>query len=212
MSLVALLTPKTKLVLPLVCMSVKLQTTHGDLLIRLHTNLAPLACRNFVELCKAGYYDGQFVYHFVPGKYLVTGAPDPRKGNFGRSIYGKQGFKSEMTAKLGHSKAGIVGCWVTENKLNNNGSQLYVTLAPQEDLDGKLAIFGEVENVKVLDELAKVVKVDKNHIPTVPFKIFAAAVLEDPWAGQPLPPGAQIPDKVLVKGGAATGSGTCKLM
>ena len=192
-------------------MSVSLQTTHGHLHIRLHWNLAPLACRNFVELCKAGYYDGQFIYHCVLGKYIVTGAPDPFKGNLGCSIYGKEGFKSEMTAKLGHSKAGVVGCWVTGNRLNENGSQFYITLAPQEDLDGKLAIFGEVENPKFIEEITRTVKVDKNYMPTVPFKIFTAIVVEDPWAGQPLPAGIQIPDKVLVKGNPR-GRDTCELM
>jgi cyclophilin family peptidyl-prolyl cis-trans isomerase len=189
-------------------MSVKLHTTHGDLIVTLHYTLAPLACRNFLELCKAGYYDGQHVYQFVTGRYMVAGAPDPQKGNFGRSIYGKNGFKSEMTAKLAHKNPGMVGCWVTENRLNANGSEFYVTLGAQEEFDGRLAIFGEVENLSILAEMTNLVKVGKNNIPVQPFKIFSAVIIEDPWAGQALPAGVDIPDKVLVK----TGNGNCELM
>jgi cyclophilin family peptidyl-prolyl cis-trans isomerase len=189
-------------------MSVTLQTTHGDMRIKLHWSLTPVACRNFLELCKAGYYDGNFVHQFVPGKFLVTGAPDPQHGNFGSSIYGARGFKSEMTAKLSHKKTGVVGCWVAENRLNENASQFYVTLSPQEDFDGKLVIFGQVENSQVLSEISKAVKTDKNNIPTQPFKIFGCTIQEDPWAEQALPSGAEIPDKVLVKSSA----GACQLM
>ena len=188
-------------------MSITLQTTHGDMRIKLHWTLAPLECRNFLELCKAGYYDGNFVYQFVPGKYLVSGAPDPKHGNFGRSIYGPNGFKSEMTAKLAHTRAGVVGCWVAENRLNENGSQFYVTFSPQEDFDGKLVIFGQVENLDILAQLSKSDKTDKSHIPTQPFKIFGSLVTSDPWAGQALPVGAEIPEKVLVKEG-----NPCQLM
>eukprot|EP00439_Symbiodinium_sp_Y106_P072651 s3061_g13.t1 len=35
-------------------------------------------------------------------------------------------------------------------------------------------------------------------LPSKPIKVFGIHVEEDPWAGQPLPPGAAIPDKPLV--------------
>jgi peptidyl-prolyl cis-trans isomerase-like 4 len=33
-------------------MAVLLQTSQGDLVVDLHTGLAPLACKNFLKLCK----------------------------------------------------------------------------------------------------------------------------------------------------------------
>ena len=43
-------------------MSVVFKTTHGDIEIELFWRQTPKTCRNFVELCKDGYYDG-LVFH-----------------------------------------------------------------------------------------------------------------------------------------------------
>ena len=188
-------------------MSVTLQTSHGELKLRLHHTLAPLACRNFIELCKAGYYDGVVISKLVQGKYFVTGAPDPKRGKYGCSIYGPSGFKSEMTPKLAHDKAGVIGCW-SESAINKNGSEFYITLSPMEEFDGRQAIFGECENPEILKDLMNV-KVDKNNVPTKAIKIFGTSIVKDPWQGQALPVGAEIPEKVLVKDGDST---SCELM
>lgn len=37
---------------------VQFQTTHGDLNIELHCDIAPRACENFITLCERGYYNG----------------------------------------------------------------------------------------------------------------------------------------------------------
>lgn len=37
---------------------VQLHTTHGDLNIELHCDIAPRACENFITLCERGYYNG----------------------------------------------------------------------------------------------------------------------------------------------------------
>ena len=41
---------------------VQLHTTHGDLNIELHCEIAPRACENFITLCERGYYTG-VVFH-----------------------------------------------------------------------------------------------------------------------------------------------------
>ena len=37
---------------------VQMHTTHGDLNIELHCDIAPRACENFITLCERGYYNG----------------------------------------------------------------------------------------------------------------------------------------------------------
>jgi len=43
-------------------MSVRLETTHGPITIKLHCKETPRTCRNFIELAKHGYYDG-IIFH-----------------------------------------------------------------------------------------------------------------------------------------------------
>jgi len=45
-------------------MSVLIQTSKGDIVIDLFTELAPLACKNFLKLCKIKYYH-YCTFHYV---------------------------------------------------------------------------------------------------------------------------------------------------
>ncbi|CAF1518228.1 unnamed protein product, partial [Rotaria sp. Silwood1] len=45
---------------------VVLDTTVGDIEIELFSKECPLACRNFVQLCMDGYYDGTVFHRVVP--------------------------------------------------------------------------------------------------------------------------------------------------
>ncbi len=52
---------------PPTCGKVVLRTTFGDIDIELFAKEAPLACRNFVQLCLEGYYDNTVVHRIIKG-------------------------------------------------------------------------------------------------------------------------------------------------
>lgn len=125
------------------------------------------------------------------------GDPDPTNHNpsGGESIYGPT-FQDEIIASLAHDRVGVVS--MASAGYNTNASQFFITFKALPHLDGKHTIFGFVEEgLDVLSEIENV-KVGKNSRPVKPIKIFAAHVEEDPWQGQPLPPGTVIPQKPLV--------------
>lgn len=49
---------------------------------------APKACRNFVQLCMEGYYDGTIFHRLVKG-FIVQGGDPTGTGAGGNSIWGK---------------------------------------------------------------------------------------------------------------------------
>lgn len=49
---------------------VLLQTTFGDVDIELWPKEAPLACRNFVQLCMEGYFDDVIFHRIIKGWQL----------------------------------------------------------------------------------------------------------------------------------------------
>lgn len=63
-------------------------TTAGDFDVELWSREAPKACRNFVQLCLEGYYDGTIFHRVVPG-FIVQGGDPTGTGTGGESIYGK---------------------------------------------------------------------------------------------------------------------------
>mmetsp|Transcript_18829 Transcript_18829/g.39163 ORF Transcript_18829/g.39163 Transcript_18829/m.39163 type:complete len:188 (+) Transcript_18829:48-611(+) len=178
-------------------MAVRIETSMGALTVHLHDKRAPATCRNFMELAKAGYYDGCIFHRVVKGFMCQTGDPDPsQQGAGGESIYGPT-FMDEIVADLSHNKTGTVS--MANAGLNTNSSQFFVTFKACEHLDGKHTIFGYVEECDwgALRDI-EAAKVGKNDRPAKAIKIFACHIEEDPWAGQPLPPGASIPEKPLV--------------
>jgi len=175
-------------------MSVKLVTTHGTLQINLHWKQTPKTCRNFIELAKAGYYDGVLFYRVVPDFVAQTGDPH-NNGRGGESIYGPC-FEDEIKGSLSHDRKGVVA--MANAGRNTNSSQFFITFKAVPHLDGKHTVFGCVtdQTLSVLDDIAAVKT--KNKKPLTAVKIFSAEVVENPWQNQPLPQGAAIPEKPLV--------------
>lgn len=51
---------------------VQFQTTHGDLNIELHCDIAPRACENFITLCERGYYNGVAFHRSIRYAYIYV--------------------------------------------------------------------------------------------------------------------------------------------
>eukprot|EP00941_MAST-03F_sp_MAST-3F-sp1_P001754 g1754.t1 len=120
---------------------VVIRTTFGDIDIELWPKEAPLACRNFAQLCVEGYYDDT-IFHRLIKEMMIQGGDPTGTGTGGNSIWDKP-FKNEIHSRLKFSHRGIVAM-ANGNKPDSNGSQFFMTLAPCDWLDGKHTIFGKV--------------------------------------------------------------------
>ena len=110
---------------------------------------APKTVAHIVALVRRGFYDGQRVHRAVPGFVVQWG--DPRSRDSGEeTVWGRGPAASsgepigaaEITKKHTHV-AGAVA--VAHPGLPSRAdSQIYVTLAPRPDLNGKYAVFGQV--------------------------------------------------------------------
>lgn len=58
----------------------------GELDLELWPKEAPKACRNFVQLCMEGYYDGT-IFHRVVKDFIVQGGDPTGTGEGGESIF-----------------------------------------------------------------------------------------------------------------------------
>jgi peptidyl-prolyl cis-trans isomerase A (cyclophilin A) len=69
---------------------------------------------------------------------------------------------------------------------NTNGSQFFITEAPEPDLDGKYTIFGQCDAHSVL-LVASIARVERNSSdkPLTPVVINHVTIVRD---GQPMPP------------------------
>lgn len=114
-----------------------LHTTQGDIVITLMPEWAPLAVNSFVHLARQGWYDGVPFHRVIPGFVAQTG--DPSGTGMGGPGYT---FADEIVPEARFDRIGVVG--MASSGRDRNGSQFFITYAPQEMLDGKHTIFGRV--------------------------------------------------------------------
>lgn len=154
-------------------MEVHLSTTIGEFVVELYPKHAPRTARNFYELAKRGYYDG-VVFHRIVREFCVQGGDPTGTGRGGESVYGKQ-FEDELTRELKHTGAGILS--MANSGPNTNGSQFFITLAPQPSLDGKHTIFGRVRAGMETVKRMGAARTDANDRPIEPIRIIKATAL-----------------------------------
>ncbi|KAI8491566.1 Peptidyl-prolyl isomerase cwc27 [Branchiostoma belcheri] len=157
---------------------VLLKTSVGDIDLELWSKEAPLACRNFVQLCLEG---GTTMARSSTEWFglCVQGGDPTGTGEGGQSVYGKP-FKDEFHQRLRFVRRGLVA--MANSGPNDNGSQFFFTLDRADHLHGKHTIFAKVTGKTVYNMLKLAeVEVDGEDRPLHPHKIKATEVLFNPF-------------------------------
>jgi cyclophilin family peptidyl-prolyl cis-trans isomerase/HEAT repeat protein len=122
-----------------------LHTRHGAIEIHLDVVEAPLTAASFVDLARAGFYDG-VVFHRVEPTFVVQAGCPRGDGNGGPG----RALRDEITRRP--YGRGAVGMALSGR--DTGGSQFFVTLSPQPHLDGAYTLFGQV--VRGLDVVERI--------------------------------------------------------
>lgn len=115
--------------------SARIITNRGEFRMDLWPDVAPLAVSNFARLADSNFYDGVTFHRVVPGFVAQTG--DPRgdgSGGPGYTIPDEVSDRTYGEGAVGMARAGA----------DTGGSQWFVTLSPQPNLDGEYTEFGQV--------------------------------------------------------------------
>jgi peptidyl-prolyl cis-trans isomerase B (cyclophilin B) len=114
-----------------------IETPRGNIVISLYAEHAPKTVNNFVFLAKEGYYDG-LLFHRVISNFMIQGGDPTGTGR------GGPGYKFEDETKGNPNKHDTGSLSMANAGPNTNGSQFFITHAPQPHLDGKHTVFGKV--------------------------------------------------------------------
>jgi cyclophilin family peptidyl-prolyl cis-trans isomerase len=125
----------------------RFKTERGEIVAELNAAKAPLTVENFVNLARAGFYDGTTFHRVIPGFMAQGGDPT----GTGRGGPGYQ-FGDEFSPELRHDGPGVLS--MANAGPGTNGSQFFLTLDATPHLDGKHTVFGRVmEGMDVLRSL-----------------------------------------------------------
>ena len=122
-----------------------IETEKGDIVLELFASDVPLTVNNFVFLAREGFYDNTTFHRVIHGFMAQGGDPTGTGGGGpGYSFADEFTEHTHVTGALSMANAGP----------NTNGSQFFITYAPQHHLDGKHSVFGQlVTGMDVLEDI-----------------------------------------------------------
>lgn len=114
-----------------------IETDKGTIEIELYAQYAPKTVNNFVFLANQNFYDG-VTFHRVISNFMIQGG-DPTGSGRGGPGYR---FEDEFAGNPLKHDAKVLS--MANAGPNTNGSQFFITHAPQPHLDGRHTVFGKV--------------------------------------------------------------------
>lgn len=128
----------------------------GEFVIQLYPDKAPITVNSFVFLARDGFFNG-VTFHRVIDGFMAQGGDPTGTGSGGP---GYQFVNEDNDLKF--DKAGVVA--MANAGRDTNGSQFFITFAPQETLNGGYTIFGQV--ISGMDVVNAITRRDPQTNPT----------------------------------------------
>ena len=137
-------------------MQAVLETSHGHIVLEFYADLAPSHVKYFAGLVKTGFYDGT-TFHRVILRGIVQGGDPLSKDPTKKPLYGTGGLqklKAEFN-KQAHVR-GTVSAVLLPGDPNSAGSQFFICVSDQRQLDGQYTAWGHVvEGMEVVDKISE---------------------------------------------------------
>ena len=142
-----------------------LETSQGQVEIKMLPELAPKHVARITELASNGFYDGIIFHRVIPGFMAQTGDPD------GTGM-GGSGQKLEAEFTDYEYREGTVGMARSMNP-NSGDSQFFICFEGCGHLTGQYTVWGQVE--RGMDTVRKIAIGEP---PAAPDKIVSASVID----------------------------------
>ena len=152
-----------------------LETTPGQIVIKLRTDIAPGHAERLKKLAREGFYDNVPFHRVIDGFMAQTG--DGQHGN------GTGGSKHpDLKAEFSEVpfKRGIVGMARKGDSVDSANSQFFIMFGDGAPLDNKYTVIGEVvQGMDVVDKLKKADPGSAGGAVTDPDKMVKVQVASD---------------------------------
>jgi peptidylprolyl isomerase len=131
--------------------TLRLETTQGNIVVRLRRDLAPNHADRILTLAKEGFYNNVPFHRVIDGFMAQTG--DGQRGDgTGGSKY--PDLKQEFS-KVPYQR-GVVGMARKGNSVDSANSQFFIMFGESPSLNGQYTVVGEVlSGMDVVDKLKK---------------------------------------------------------
>lgn len=125
---------------------VRLLTSQGPITVELNGKAAPLHVKSFLYLSKKGFYNGTVFHRYVPD-FVIQGGDPLTKNPKLKDFFGTGGPGYQVPREHNNlTHESFVLAMARSSDPDSAGSQFYITLAPQPNLDqgDGYTVFGKV--------------------------------------------------------------------
>lgn len=121
-----------------------METDKGTIHLDLFEQDAPNTVKNFVKLSESGFYDGLNFHRVIPNFMIQGGCPKGTgTGGPGYTIKCEINQNKHLAGTLSMAHAGR----------DTGGSQFFICHSPQPHLDGVHTVFGQTEDMDVVNAI-----------------------------------------------------------
>ncbi|MEA2362886.1 MAG: hypothetical protein QOD71_2031 [Thermoleophilaceae bacterium] len=143
--------PPSKGLDPDAAYEVVLETSCGDIGIRLDQRTSPKTAASFVALAKSGFFDGTLFHRIVPG-FVIQGG-DPTGSGTGGPGYSTRDVPPRDTT---YTKGTVAMAKSQTEPAGTAGSQFYIVTVGEAGLPPEYAVLGQVvEGLDVVDAIGE---------------------------------------------------------
>jgi peptidyl-prolyl cis-trans isomerase B (cyclophilin B) len=161
-------------------------TNKGTFVLSFYPDKAPRHVQLFLSLALQGAYDGT-LFHRVVKWGIVQGGDPLTKDGSKKNLWGTGGSRN-LHAEISDipHRRGTLSAVVLPGKADSGGSQFFICVTPQAQLDGQYSGFGYVaEGIEAVDRISEVPS-DEKGVPLDPPRIEKIALRP----ARPVPPPA----------------------
>ena len=139
-----------------------IETNRGTIELELYPQHAPITVNNFCFLAGEGFYDG-IAFHRVIADFMIQGGDPTGTGRGGPGYR----FRDELIGNPLKHERGVIS--MANAGPNTNGSQFFITHAPQPHLNGRHTVFGKVvSGLEVVDAIQQGDRMERVTVSEVP--------------------------------------------
>lgn len=137
-----------------------IETSKGEISLKLFDDKVPFTVANFVNLALRNYYKG-LTFHRVISDFMIQGGCPKGDGTGGPGYY----FQDEFVPDLLHDRPGVIS--MANSGPNTNGSQFFITHVSTPWLDQRHTVFGEVASEEYQKVVNSIVQGDRIYKITI---------------------------------------------
>ncbi len=166
-------------------MKVRLNTSHGEIILSLNKEKAPITVENFVSYVKSGHYDGTIFHRVIYDFMIQTGGMDTDMNEKPTN----KSIKNEANNGLGNL-SGTVAMARTSDPHSasaqffiNTNDNAFLNFSSETDDGWGYCVFGEVvegsETVDKIEDTPTTTKAGHQNVPEEPVVIINAEIIEE---------------------------------